>query len=75
MEKYSDFQINSMTRSSLSQSICLDPDGHSVSGHSSSEISVAEDEGIDDSVSLYNESSDQITIQVCGLFGDLRRAR
>lgn len=75
MAKYSDFQINSMTRSSLSQGICLEPDGHSFTGQSSSETSLADDEGIDDSVSLYNEGNDQITIKVCGLFVNRRRTR
>ena len=75
MEKYSNFQINSMTRSSLSQGIFLDSDGPSFGGHSSSDTSLADDEGIDDTVSLYNERNDQITIKVCGLFGDRRRAR
>ena len=63
-KKLSDFHINSTRLASMSDGISADADEQSLSNHSNSQHSF-EDEGIDESSTLFHGINDQITVKVC----------
>ncbi|CAF4821937.1 unnamed protein product, partial [Rotaria socialis] len=64
MKKLSDFQQHNVPRASISEGIIIDNNDNSLSEHSDSQNSF-DDESIDDSASLSNNTTDQITVKVC----------
>ncbi|UJR08835.1 hypothetical protein I4U23_013089 [Adineta vaga] len=62
MKKQSDLQINSTTRSSMSDGISIDADEQSLNNRSTSQHSF-EDEGIDESSTIFDGKNDQTTIK------------
>ncbi|CAF5093513.1 unnamed protein product, partial [Rotaria magnacalcarata] len=62
MKKLSDFQQHNVPRASISDGIIIDNNDNSLSERSDSRNSF-DDESIDDSVSLSNNTTDQITVK------------
>ncbi|CAF3355314.1 unnamed protein product [Rotaria socialis] len=62
MKKLSDFQQHNVPRASISEGIIIDNNDNSLSEHSDSQNSF-DDESIDDSASLSNNTTDQITVK------------
>ncbi len=69
MKTLSDFQINSTTRSSMSEGINADIDEQSLSNSQPS----LEDEGIDEFLALSNGKNEEITVKVCDRFCNLNK--
>ena len=63
VKRLNDLQINSTACGSMSEGICVDIDGQSLSNYSNSQHSL-DDEGIDDPSVLINGKNDEITIKV-----------
>ena len=64
LKKQSDLQINSATRSSISEGISIDGEEQSLNTNHSASQQSFEDEGIEESFGLFDGTNDQTTIKV-----------